>query len=239
MRKQKQCQSEKFHLQEYLSNFKPTFKSLDYPKKRLYYQILASPCLCKLLFLCGWLLSHSIWKSEFSSRKHSQNHSRRYIHISLASLFDCFLKNILMVPVLAKSGQKGGQTLLEDIKTHKKKSFYRMLMFFIFYTEKNFFWVPFSKIKIQLQQNVREQTKSRPESLVPSVLVMTDILEGFLGKVDSLVRGETVLYWGRAVCAQHSWLNHGISNWNLEQALFGWGFSSSNSHYFSLEMSLI
>lgn len=43
-----------------------------------------------------------------------------------------------MVPVLAKPGQNGGQILLDDVKTCKKKSFYRMLMLFIIYTGKHF-----------------------------------------------------------------------------------------------------
>lgn len=127
-----------------------------------------------------------------------------------------FLKNIHMVPLLAKPGQNGSQILLEDVKTCKKKSFYRMLMFFIIYTGKRFFWVPSSKIKIQHRQNVREQTKSSPELMVPFVLITTDILEGFLGKVVSLVRSLIVLYWRSAVCTQHSWLNRGISNYNLD-----------------------
>lgn len=45
-----------------------------------------------------------------------------------------------MVPVLVKSLQNGGQILLEDVKTcKKKKSLYRMFMVFIIYTEKRFF----------------------------------------------------------------------------------------------------
>lgn len=44
-----------------------------------------------------------------------------------------------MVLVLAKSGQVGGLILSEDVKTCKKKSFYRILTVFRIYTVKHFF----------------------------------------------------------------------------------------------------
>lgn len=98
-----------------------------------------------------------------------------------------------MVPVLAKPGQNGGQILLDDVKTCKKKIILQNAHLFY-----NLHWEAFLMSTILRNKNTAstkcQQTKSSPELLVPCVLIMTDILERFLGKVDSLVRGLTILY---------------------------------------------